>query len=41
MAQRNYGFGRLLLDIFLTCITGGVWLLILLLIHFGRSRRSN
>ena len=34
--RRHYGFGSLLLDIILTLLTGGLWLIVIL-IKFMRS----
>lgn len=27
MAKQNYGFGNFLVDIIMTCLTGGFWLI--------------
>ena len=34
--KKHYGFGNLLVDLFLTLITGGLWLIVIL-IKFMRS----
>lgn len=37
--KKKYGLGRLLLDVFLTVITGGAWLIVLLIIFLRRNSR--
>lgn len=37
--KKKYGFGRLLLDIFLTLITGGAWLIVILIIFLRNNSR--
>lgn len=36
MAKKSYGFGSLLVDVVLTVVTGGLWLIVIL-IKFMRS----
>lgn len=35
--KKKYGFGHLMLDIALTCLTGGLWLIVRALQFFGRN----
>jgi hypothetical protein len=37
--KKKYGLGRLFLDVFLTVITGGAWLIVLLIIFLRRNSR--
>jgi hypothetical protein len=37
--KKEYTGFRLLLDLVLTLVTGGLWLIILLLIHLGNARK--
>ena len=37
--KKEYTGFRLLLDLVLTFVTGGLWLIILLLIHLGNARK--
>ena len=37
MKKRKYGFGRLCLDMFLIFITGGLWLIVILIQFLRRN----
>lgn len=35
--MKRYGLGKFILDLFLTCVTGGLWLLFILLRYIRRK----
>lgn len=35
--NKSYGFGSLLFDIIMTCITGGLWLVVILIKFLRRN----
>jgi hypothetical protein len=37
--MRKYGMGRLLIDIILTFVTGGLWLIVILIMFLRRNSR--
>lgn len=37
--MRKYGLFRLMVDIALTCVTGGLWLIVILIMYLRRNTK--